>query len=1184
MASSKRTLDIDSLTYQNLFLKSQSNQQISSYTIPVIPGGSNVYKVFQYLTTEQTLSSGGLIFTPSTIPDISNAILNVSVNQGLLTVGISSISTVVGNDMSTIKYTTNLFFSSAQGYTYGPTYTALVNSFNQLQGQNIQTLNLQRTVISLGNTLSTLSTQFLTYFCTFGNTLENTFNQGNAVSSLSSYFTDYYSDISTNIVQYSTNLGKEITEVTSNDISTLSGYVSYVNTLAANISGTGVSSLSTTITSTLTQYNNTINIYNPSAGISSISSYLNNDISSLSSYFILNNGIPGICSLSTSITKAYICSILNAQNIAGTPGLCTMSTFVQQIYNNVSTGVAIASGGTISTFSTALQNEILLINFAICTVGYSYTIIQQESVKVSLSTLSTTFGQNYNNITSMSSISSMIQSAYNTINTEFSIKQPYSTINTLSTLQGSNFSTINDYMSSIYPSIYTGPGLSSFSTYINPNFSSLSTSLDVVFSSFSNSIYNISSLRTDPGVSSLSTFVNTNSSNYNSSFIVLDQYTNQAIADSESQVITYTTFSNNYTAQIPLLSVENSIQQLNSNITQFSNYVNLNLGSILLNTSNLSSSVSTLTVNSISSFNSLEGPFSSTANILLSTYTTLSSIVEQNVFSPTFSKFTTDSITTSNLTVNSGLYISSIGIQTSTTKDYTFAMLGSAQILQAGPPNISRVMVGQGGGNTVYINSNVSPYIFSPGGLNPNLTAEDIAYNGYIWVAVGSSSVGTPIKYSSDPSKGWSNVTIIGYGPTYLFTVNTVKWNGTYWLAGTGSSSPNLLKSQDGINWSNALPSVIINVLNELAWNGFSWIAAGSNSTYFAPNLSYTDANGIWNYGLNTFDLQANAVTTNGRTWVAVGEGSTTIKYSFDSSNWQNASLPQLSTATAVAWNGTQFLAGGSNQNSSNILTSYNGIDWSYISVPLNKVNSIIWDGAFWNVAGINNNQGILITSPDATTWSTMLTNTPSFIANAQAYASNTIPAIQLSNFDIYSGNLPVMMNSRKRMNIIQSTIYFNDGNLTIRNIPQLTTNIGYIGINTTYPEYALDIAIGNARKPVGTTWVTASDARVKTNITTVDLQSCAKLVLDIPLRQYSFTEEFQKKTGVSSDIHYGFIAQEVKKLLPKSVVYTKEHGLDNFHSLDTDQIFKLEFGATQYLLQKVQDFENQISTLESSK
>ena len=70
MASSKRTLDIDDLTYQNLYLKAQSYKQISSYTIPVIPGGSNIYKEFEYFTPEQVLSTANITFTASTIPDI----------------------------------------------------------------------------------------------------------------------------------------------------------------------------------------------------------------------------------------------------------------------------------------------------------------------------------------------------------------------------------------------------------------------------------------------------------------------------------------------------------------------------------------------------------------------------------------------------------------------------------------------------------------------------------------------------------------------------------------------------------------------------------------------------------------------------------------------------------------------------------------------------------------------------------------------------------------------------------------------------------------------------------------------------------------------------------------------------------------------------------------------------------
>ena len=618
-----------------------------------------------------------------------------------------------------------------------------------------------------------------------------------------------------------------------------------------------------------------------------------------------------------------------------------------------------------------------------------------------------------------------------------------------------------------------------------------------------------------------------------------------------------------------------------------------------MNTSNTSTLVSTTIFDLTSSFNSLQIPFLSTASNLTSNYNALSTVVSKNVFSPTFSTFTAGAITTSNITVNSGLYVSSIGIQTPTTADYTFAMLGSAKILQNRPSNISRIMVGRGYGGygaTMYINSNATPYVYTQGGLNPNISGSDIAYNGYFWIVVGTCSSGTPIQYTSNPSNGWSNVNFIGYGPPYSFTVNTIKWNGTYWIAGTNSGiigtntgsmthSPNLLTSLDGINWAGAFPTISIDIVNGLAWNGFSWVSVGSNSGYGNSNIIYTDPTGAWNYGVNSFNIQANGVATNGRTWVAVGEGSKTIKYSFDASNWQDVSVPQLSTGKVVAWNGMQFLAGGNNGNSSNLLVSYDGINWSYRSTPLNTINSILWDGTFWNVAGTDSyGYGSLLTSRDTAIWSTMVTNTNSFITNGHAYASNTTPSIHLSNFDIFSSDLPIMMNSRKRMNIIQYTIYFNDGNLTISNVPQLTNNIGYIGINTTYPEYALDIAVGNARKPVGTTWVTASDARVKTDIQTVNLEECAKLVLDIPLRQYSFTEEFQKKTGVSSDLHYGFIAQEVKKVLPKSVIYTKEYNLDDFHSLDTDQIFKIEFGATQYLLQKIQEMERQISTLEFSK
>ena len=51
-----------------------------------------------------------------------------------------------------------------------------------------------------------------------------------------------------------------------------------------------------------------------------------------------------------------------------------------------------------------------------------------------------------------------------------------------------------------------------------------------------------------------------------------------------------------------------------------------------------------------------------------------------------------------------------------------------------------------------------------------------------------------------------------------------------------------------------------------------------------------------------------------------------------------------------------------------------------------------------------------------------------------------------------------------------------------------------YIGINTAVdPSYSLDIGFGDARKPTGVTWVTASDSRVKQNISTADYNLAAE-------------------------------------------------------------------------------------------
>ena len=1036
MSSSKKSLDIDALTFKTMYIKPQPDQYFSSYTIPMIPGNDTLLKQLIFMTPVQALSVGNIHITPSTLPYMSIAITDLSNNLNILSLSVSTLSTSLGHDISSIYDYTKRYFSTVEGYTYTSTYSTIISISDEVAQTDIIMSEFNGTILNFESTLSSLSRQFTDNFLEITTMLDTTYNQGPSVSSLSTYFTVYFSTLNENIPIFSTSVGAGISTNIYQDTSTFVGYSNWVASYIDESSAPGISSMSTVMGSTFSSYTVTLISYNPGPGMSSISTYTVNTLSNYSTLFSINSGIPGICSLSTSINSTNQQQVSDIQAFAGTPGLCTMSTYLKTNVDLLQAQITHINTNTIlSTFSTSLYNEINLLSSILCTVGYTYTIIQQELVKTSISTLSTSFGNDYSTMISLTTFSAMLPGAYSSISTAFSLQTPYNTLSRLSTTQYINTSTIMDNLINTYPSIDCRLGVSSLST--------------AVFSSVSS--------------------------------------------------------------------------------------------------------------------------FTAITNNLLNSYSSISSILWQNLHSPQFSTFATRSLTASSLTVQT-LIISSLGINQSTSVAYPFAITGGVSIYPIQPPLIKYVMAGQ----STFTSSNIQSGYISTATNQFTGQGNDIAYNGSLWVTAGSNvGSGSILKYSSSPSIAWSDATYpLSGAPS---TMNTVRWNGSYWLAGGAGGVNTLLKSTDGMSWITANPTPIMSSIYGLSWNGYSWVAVGADPVI--SSILYTDTNNTWNSGTNTFTTSGASVVNNGRTWVAVGKGIQPMKYSYDGAIWTDVIGPQVSTGTTVAWNGNKFVAGGSNGNTSTIVYSYDGANWLYASTIglTQQIQSVLWDGSKWSA--INNTNGIQFLSLDGKYWSTSgLTNGR---INSQAYASNTIPTLQLPNFDIYSQETPVILNGRKRMNIIQSSIYFNDGDLTIRHVPS-TISYACIGINNTYPTYALDIGYGDARKLTGSTWISPSDARVKSNIISANLLSCAKLVADIPLRQYTFTQEFQSTTGVSSELQYGFIAQEVKKVLPQCIKLSDEFGLNDFHSLDTDQLFKAEFGASQYILQKLQEMELQVSTLES--
>ena len=203
MASSRITLDIDNLTFETLYIKNAnivttgskgcgtegrtSSINISSYTIPIIPGNCNIRNEFKYFTPDQMFSTANILLTPSSIPDVLAGIQSLSSVQVATNLQVSSISTSLGYQIYGFISTTNLYQSSVYGVVYTSSYSTFYKLYSSVQLQNSTTSQIILQLNTLGNSLSTLSTLVTCSFSTLGTYLDTRFDQSQSVSSLSTY-------------------------------------------------------------------------------------------------------------------------------------------------------------------------------------------------------------------------------------------------------------------------------------------------------------------------------------------------------------------------------------------------------------------------------------------------------------------------------------------------------------------------------------------------------------------------------------------------------------------------------------------------------------------------------------------------------------------------------------------------------------------------------------------------------------------------------------------------------------------------------------------------------------------------------------------------------------------------------------------------------------------------------------
>jgi hypothetical protein len=235
-------------------------------------------------------------------------------------------------------------------------------------------------------------------------------------------------------------------------------------------------------------------------------------------------------------------------------------------------------------------------------------------------------------------------------------------------------------------------------------------------------------------------------------------------------------------------------------------------------------------------------------------------------------------------------------------------------------------------------------------------SGNSIKWCGNKWLAGGDDSTGTnkSIVYSlngnvwRDAASNLSTVSSISFTDK---GDNTLLFPRSRMLA-AGTGTPTLSISYDeGETWSTINNTIFTSAIGSYFYgNKCVAVGAGTNDTIAFSRNGALNFVGI---GKKIFSTQGNGVVRGSNIWVAVGEGTNTLAYSYDGYTWFGLGLSIFSTnAKAVAWNGIQFVAVGAGTNS--VAYSSDGITWIGKGVSLlgGVGTCVVWGNNTWVAGG----------------------------------------------------------------------------------------------------------------------------------------------------------------------------------------------------------------------------------------
>lgn len=165
---------------------------------------------------------------------------------------------------------------------------------------------------------------------------------------------------------------------------------------------------------------------------------------------------------------------------------------------------------------------------------------------------------------------------------------------------------------------------------------------------------------------------------------------------------------------------------------------------------------------------------------------------------------------------------------------------------------------------------------------------------------------------------------------------------------------------------------------------------------------------------------------------------------------------------------------------------------------------------------------------------------------------------------------------------------YYNQGNMhflqnnaadisqaSLSDSVMVIKNNGNVGIGTTGPTHLLHV--NGVARSTQSTWATSSDRRVKENIN--ELTNGLETITKLRPVSFEYTEEYRMSNNAPADEQFGFVAQEVKEVVPEMVTCTSENvgdtTIEDFHLLNSGELIPI-------LVQAVKEQQKQIETLQA--